>query len=205
MNSLTQAQLAQVLAEVDRAAQINDAELDPEQVKQILHTLSLPDDLVEDAIVQIQQHQLRIQKQQRHRIVIFTIVAMIAGLIATIAVVYQKQQNKIARIEALQDTVTRQDAATPVSQFDRQKDAEIFYRVTLKNVPINDRLRISCRWNDPSGQTAYQSRYQTEEIPRSPWTTVCNAPFTSQSQMGTWNVKLFVEERSISEQPFVVK
>ena len=203
--NLTQAQLAQVLIETDRVSQISDSVIDPEQVRQILHDLNLPNELLEDAIAQVQQYQLQSQQKQRHRIVLFTIAIMIAGLIATIAVVYQKQQNRIARIAALQDTVTRQDSTQPVNQFDRQKDSQVSYRVTLKDAMVNERLRISCRWSDPSGQTAYQSRYQTEKISRSPWETVCNAPLTPQSQTGTWSVKMFVEERPISDQTFVVK
>jgi hypothetical protein len=148
---------------------------------------------------------LLIQKQQRRKIVLSTIAIMIAGLTTTIAVVYQKQQNRIARIAAIQDIVTLQDSAKPVKQFDRRKDQQIFYRVTLKNVSINDRLIVSCRWADPTGQIVHQSRYQTPEISRSPWVVACNAPLTPQSQAGTWNVKMNVEERPISDRSFIVK
>ncbi len=205
MASLTQDQLDQIVAEVDRLSQQDDTELDDERVKQILQNLNLPNDLLEDAIARLHQRQFVAQRQQRHRIVISTIAIMIVGLITTIAVVYQKQQNKIARIEAIQDSVTLQDLAKPVAQFDRQKDAKILYRVTLKNAPINDQLMISCRWNDPTSQTVYQSRYQTQSIDRSPWTTFCNAPLTPQSQPGAWNVKMSVEERPISDRTFIVK
>ncbi|MBW4528348.1 MAG: DUF3859 domain-containing protein [Phormidium tanganyikae FI6-MK23] len=205
MDSLTQNQLAQIVAEVDRFSQQDDAELDDAQIKQILENLNLPSNLLEDAIAQLRKRQSLAQQQQRHKIVISTIAIMIAGLITTIAVVYQKQQNKIDRISAIQDNVTLQNPVKSVTQFDRQKDTQIFYRVTLKNAPINDRLIISCRWTDSTGQTVHQSRSQTQEITRSPWTTFCNAPLTPQSQIGTWKVRMSVEERSISDRTFVVK
>ncbi|MER3435043.1 MAG: DUF3859 domain-containing protein [Leptolyngbya sp. ERB_1_1] len=205
MANLTQAQFAQIAAEVDRLSQQDDVELDDEQVQQILQNLDLPDDLLEDAIAQLHQRRSRIQEQQRHRIVISTIAIMIFGLLTTMAVVYQKQQNRIAQIAAIQDSLTSQKSAKPVTQFDRQKDSQIFYRVTLKNVPINDRLMIRCRWSDSTNQIVHQSRNQTQEITRSPWTTACSTPLTAQSQAGTWSVKMSVEERPISDQTFIVK
>jgi hypothetical protein len=202
---LTQAQLSQVVAEVDRLSQIRDEELDRDQVKQILQELNLPDDLLDDAIVQLHRREALAQQKQRHRIVISTIAIMIVGLIATFAFVHQKQQNKIARIASIQDIVTLKDSANSVAQFDRRKDAQVFYRVTLKNPPIRDRLSVSCNWIDSTGQTVHQSRYQTQEITRSPWTTFCYAPLTPQSNPGTWTVKMLIAERPISEQTFVVK
>lgn len=202
---LTQAQLSQVVAEVDRLSQIRDAELDREQVKQILQELNLPDDLLDDALVQIRRREALAQQKQRHKIVISTLIIMVVGLMAMLAIVHQKQQNRIAQIAAIQDIVTLKNSANSVAQFDRQKDVQVFYRVTLKNPPVNDHLSVSCNWIDPTGQTVHQSRYQTQEITRSPWTTFCYAPLTPQSNPGTWTVKMSIAERPISEQTFVVK
>ncbi|MCU0548640.1 MAG: hypothetical protein MUC48_04760 [Leptolyngbya sp. Prado105] len=202
---LTQTQLSQVVAEVDRLAQVREAELDREQVKQILQELNLPDDLLDDALIQLRRREALTQQQQRHRIVISTLAIMIVGLLATFAVVHQKQQNKIARIAASQDYVSYKDSSKPVALFDRTKDSQMFYQVTLKNPPVNDRLTISCNWIDPSGQSVHQSRYQTQEITRSPWSTFCYAPLTSQSNPGNWTVKMTIADRPISEQTFVVR
>jgi hypothetical protein len=202
---LTQAQLSQVVAEVDRLSQVREAELDQHEVKQILRELNLPDDLLDDAIVQLRRREALDQQKQRHKIVISTIVIMIAGLIATVAVVQYKQQNKIAQITAIQDITTLDNSANPAQQFDRQKDSQIYYRVTLKNPPINDRLTVSCNWTDSTGQMVHRSRYQTQEITRSPWTTYCLAPLTPQSNPGNWTVKMSIENRHISDQTFVVK
>ncbi|BAU10402.1 hypothetical protein LEP3755_08860 [Leptolyngbya sp. NIES-3755] len=203
MATLTEAQLDQIVAEIDRLQ--DDSELDDYQIKEILQKLDLPNDLLEDAIAQIHRRRLLLQKRQRQKIVLSTIAIMIAGLTATIAVVYQKQQNRLARIGAIQHIVTLESSAKPVQQFDRQKDQQILYRVTLKNVPVNDRLRISCQWRDSTGQLVHQSRNQTEEITRSPWVVTCNAPLTPQSQAGKWNVKMSVEERSLIDRSFTVK
>ncbi|MBD1858201.1 MULTISPECIES: DUF3859 domain-containing protein [Leptolyngbya] len=202
---LTQAQLSQVIAEIDRLSQLRDNELDREQVKQILQELNLPDDLLDDAIVQLRRREALAQQNQRHKIVISTIAIMIVGLIATVAVVQQKQHNKIARIAAIQDIVTLKDSTNSVTQFDRTKDAQVFYRVTLKNPPINDRLAVSCDWLDSTGERIHQSRFQTQEITRSPWTTFCFAPLSPQSKPGNWTVKMSIAERPISEETFVVK
>lgn len=203
MATLTQTQLDQIVAEIDRLQ--DDAELNDHQIKEILQQLDLPHELLEDAIAQIHKRRLSLQKQQRQKIVLSTIAIMIAGLTATIAVVYQKQQNRIARIAALQDIVTLESSAKPVKQFDRTKDNQMLYRVTLKNAPINDRVTVGCQWTDSTGQIVHRSRYQTESISRSPWVVSCAAPLTSQSQTGTWNVKISVEERSMSNHTFAVK
>lgn len=203
MSNLTQDQLDRIVAEIDRLQ--DDAELNDSQIKQVLQQLDLPNELLEAAIAQVNERRLLLQKRQRQKIVFSTLAIMIAGLTTTIAVVYQKQQNRIARIAALQDIVTLESSATPVKQFDRTKDPQIFYRVTLKNAPINDQVIVNCRWTDATGQIVHQSRYQTESIRRSPWVVVCSAPLTPQSQTGSWTVKMNVEERSISDQSFVVK
>ncbi|GAP99423.1 hypothetical protein [Leptolyngbya sp. NIES-2104] len=203
MSNLTQDQLDRIVAEIDRLQ--DDAEFNDYQIKQILQQLDLPNELLEAAIAQVHERRLLLQKRQRQKIVLSTIAIMIAGLTTTIAVVYQKQQNRIARIAALQDIVTLESSAKPVKQFDRTKDQQVFYRVTLKNAPINTQVIVSCRWTDATGQIVHQSRYQTEPISRSPWVVACSAPLTPQSQPGTWTVKMNVEERSISDQSFAVK
>jgi len=203
MATLTEAQLDQIVAEIDRLQ--DDREFDDHQIKEILQKLDLPNDLLETAITQVHHRQLLSQKEQRRKIVLSTIAIMIAGLTTTIAVVHQKQQNRLDRIGAIQHIVTLESSAKPVKQFDRQKDQQIFYRVTLKNAPMNNRLRIHCQWRDSTGQLVHQSRNQTEEISRSPWVVTCNAPLTPQSQAGKWNVKMSVEERSISDRAFTVK
>ena len=49
---LTQAQLAQVVAEIDKLSRQRESELAPDQVREILRELNLPDELLEDAIAQ---------------------------------------------------------------------------------------------------------------------------------------------------------
>lgn len=203
MANLTEAQLDQIVAEIDRLQ--DDTEFEDYQIKEILQTLNLPNDLLEAAIAQVHYRRLLLQKQQRRKIVLSTIAMMIAGLTTTITVVYQKQQNRLDRIAAIQNIVTLESSAKPVKQIDRQKDQQVFYRVTLKNVPINERLRVRCQWRDSTGQLVHQSRQQTEEISRSPWVVTCNAPLTAPSQPGTWNVKMSVEERSLIDRSFIVK
>jgi hypothetical protein len=205
MDSLTKAQLTQLAAEADRVFQRDDIQLDDEQVKQILQKLDLPHSLSDEAIAHLRQRQLLRQRQQRHKIVLSTIAIMVFGIVTTIAVVYQKHQTKMDQVEALQAKVTQQDSAEPIAQFDRQKDSEMLYRVTLKNVPVNDRPRITCLWSDPTDQIVYQSRYQTGNVAQSTWTTSCKAPLTPEAQAGTWSVRMLIEERPISDQTFVVK
>jgi len=49
---LTQTQLEQIIAEVQRLSEQQEAELDLEQVRDILRELNLPPELLEEAMVQ---------------------------------------------------------------------------------------------------------------------------------------------------------
>jgi transcriptional regulator of met regulon len=66
-NRLTQAQLSQIVAEVERLSQRRDDELEPEQVKQILQELSLPPELFDEALVQLRRREALAVQQRRNR------------------------------------------------------------------------------------------------------------------------------------------
>lgn len=75
---LTQAQLEQLIAEVQQLEQRHEAELDTEQVREILRELNLAPEFLEDAMVQLRRREaLAVQQKQRH--------LLIAGVVGAIA------------------------------------------------------------------------------------------------------------------------
>lgn len=103
---LTQAQLAQVVAEVERLSQRREAELDREQVKEILQELSLPSDLLDDALVQMNRQEALFVQQRRNRWIVVGVAAVLVGAIATTTFFIQRHQQAIARISVAQSRVT---------------------------------------------------------------------------------------------------
>ena len=203
---LTQTQLAQVVAEVGQLSKQRDEELSIEQVKQILQELSLPDDLLDDALVQLTRRKALAKQQKRNWIIGGAIAVTLVGGIAAATIFHQQYQQQIERVSATQNRITlAENSQTNVGEVDRQKNPQVFYQVTLKDAPLHDRLRLTCDWVDPTGQVVQQSNYQTQSIEQSFWPTYCSHRFDSGSAVGTWQVKMALEGRFLSRQTFVVK
>jgi len=203
---LNQAQLEQIVAEVQQLAQRHEAELDTEQVKEILRELNLPPEFLEDAMVQLRRREALAVEQRRKRWLIGGSVGAIAFLLLAFTLFTQNQQQTLARVIAQNNRITlAQDDGGNLTKISRQADNQIFYRVTLKNAPVGQKLALSCNWVDPSGQIVHQNRYQTQEITTPIWNTSCRHNISSASPSGTWKVQAFLGERLLSDATFNVQ
>ena len=203
-NRLTQTQLAQVVAEVERLAQRRAAELDRQQVKEILQELNLPSDLLDDALLQLQRREALADRQKRNRLIVAGVVGALIAAIAITTILSQRHQQAIAQVSVVASRVTvGQDNSNP-PQIDPKSNPQVFYRVTLEDAPVGSRLSLGCDWIDPSGQIVHQSRYQTKAIDREVWNTYCYYSLSPNATTGTWEVKMMLEGRSLSSQSFVV-
>lgn len=206
---LTEAQMAQVVAEVERLSQRREAEYNPEQVKEILQELNLPPELLEDAMVQLRrQEALEVQKR-RNRWIMGGVVVALVGAIATTSIFIQNQrnvENAIANVSAANSLVTlTQNGASRANQIARQSNPRVYYRVTLQNAPVGEKLSLACDWIDPSGNIAHQSRYQTRQIDKSVWPTFCYHQLNSGSPAGSWKVQMLLGNRTLSTTRFDVR
>jgi hypothetical protein len=203
---LTDAQLEKVVAEVQRLSQRQEAELAPEQVREILRELNLPPEFLEEAMVQLDRREALAIEQKRDRWIIGGFVGLIALSVIGFLVITQNQQQMTARVTALRDRVTlNQDNGGNLSTIPRQNNGEIFYRITLSDAPVGQRLSLSCNWIDPSGQIVHQNRYQTKEITTPIWNTFCRHQLGSEMPMGIWKVEAFLGDRRLSDATFNVK
>lgn len=202
---LTQTQLAQVVAEVERLSQRRAAELNRQQVKEILQELNLPSDLLDDALLQLQRREALARQQKRNRLIVAGVVVALVAAIATIAFFSQRHQQAIAQVSAIDSRVTLgQDNSNSPTAIDPKSSPQVYYRVTLQDAPVGSQLSLSCDWIDPTGQIVHQSRYQTKAIDRSVWNTYCYYSLNPNVTTGTWEVRMFLEGRSLSSQRFVV-
>ncbi len=203
---LTQAQFAQVVAEAERIAQRREAELDADQVKEILRDLNLSPDLYEEALIQLRRREALAAQQQRRRWLLAGLGAAAAVLVAGSLVLVQRQQQGLANLSAYQDRITLAgDQGSSLTTVDRQTSPKVTYRVTLQNAPIGQRVELRCDWRDPNGQVAHQNLYRTRTIDRTAWPTSCAYQMGPANVPGPWTVEIAAGGRSLSRQTFTVR
>ncbi len=203
---LTQTQLTQIVAEVGQLSNQREEELSSEQVKQILQELNLPDDLLGEAIVQLNRRKALLRQRQQTWLIGMVIAVTLTGGIAIAKLLHQQYQQQIAQVSVVQNRVSlANNSEIKSGQIDRQTKPKVFYRVTLQDAPLGDRLRPTCDWIDPSGKIVHQSTYQTQPIEKSVWTTYCFYQLQADTTPGTWQVRMSLEGRMLSSQPFVIK
>lgn len=205
-NRLTQTQLTQIVAEVQRLSNVREAELNSAEVTQILQELGLPPELLDEALIQLQRREALAQQERRNRWMAGGLAAVAVGAIAITGFYIQQSRQAIDRISVQQNRITSvQDDGGNLTVVSRPNNPEIFYRVTLKDAPIGKKLSLSCDWIDPSGQVVKQNSYQTREIDKSIWNTQCRYKIGTAAATGNWQVKMFVENRAIGSTSFQVK
>ncbi len=203
---LTQTQLAQVVAEIDKLSNQRELELGTDQVREILRELNLPDELLEDAIAQMHRREALEKQQRRNKWIAIASTAVVISAIAIGILFNQNQQQKIAGVTSTEDRISlSKKGGDSLTQVNRQINPRVYYQVTLKNAPIGNQLSLQCDWINPSGQIVRQSKYQTRKIDTPVWNTHCFYDLGSASSPGNWEVRMSLDGRAISTEPFVVK
>jgi len=203
---LTSEQLNQILAEVQRLHQRREQELEPEQVEQILSELNLPPELLDEAITQVYRRQALEARRKRNKLIITGIAAAIVVILGGGIFLFRNKNATFTRVSVQQDRITKaQDNGDNLKVIDRQSNAEVFYRITLKDAPIGQRLNLACDWINPNGQVVKNNRYQTQEITTSISETHCKYLINSGATPGNWKVQISLDERVLSHENFQVK
>ncbi|MEA5581035.1 DUF3859 domain-containing protein [Nodularia harveyana UHCC-0300] len=203
---LTTEQLTQIIAEVGNLQASREAEIAPEEVKQILQELGLAPELLDEALVQMQRREVLKVRQKRHRTVAIGIFAAVAIAITGTIFTIKQHNSTLERVSTQSNRITlTQDDGADLRNITRQNNPEIFYRVTLKDTPVGQKLDLRCNWINPNGEIVKQNRYQTREIDTSIWNTQCRYTIGSASTPGRWKVEMFLQGRQLSETEFEVK
>jgi hypothetical protein len=203
---LTQEQLSQIVTEVEGLQVRREAELDQQQVREILQELNLPPELLDEALIQLNRRQALEVQQRRNRWITSGVVAVLVILSASTIFFIQQQNSVLSHVSAQQDRITLvQNTGGDLKTISRQTKPEVFYRVTLKDAPLGKKLALSCNWVDPSGQIVKQNSYQTREINTSVWDTQCRYTINQDATVGNWQVQMLLEGRQISDKTFEVK
>jgi len=157
-------------------------------------------------MIQLQRREALLAQNQRNRWLISAVAIVLILAIAGSIFWVQHRQQTLARILAQQDRITlRQDDGNQINTVSRQASSELFYRVTLTEAPVGNKLSLSCNWHDPRGRIAHQNRYQTKKISTSIWNTYCRYTVGSTAPTGTWKVEMFLGDRLLSDATFNVQ
>lgn len=199
--------LEKLIAEVDRTAKKRQENLDRAEVESILQELNLPLDLLPEAMEQLQRREsLERQQKQRFRMALL-VGSMVLGIVAVILFHRYRQQQALAKIETVRDRITlQQDQGNNLDKISLKTNPLVYYRVTLKNAPSGQRLRLECDWVTPDGKIVHQNNYRTNQvIDKSVWNTRCKHQLGSASPTGRWEVKMRLDDgRELANETFKV-
>jgi len=211
---LTQAQLNQIIADVQEISQRQSSELSIEEVRGILTDLNMDPELLEEALVQLRRRDA-LQSRKKSKIwLIGTIAGISTFLLFGFIFFSQRQEQILDRVVTQQDRITfTEDDGGNLTTIPSSVGGELYYRVTLNNAPVGQKLSLSCNWIAPGGEIVHQNSYQTKQISSSIWHTYCRYTIGANSPKGIWKVEAFLgsprsqssRDRLLSESTFKVQ
>ncbi|MFO7141646.1 hypothetical protein B9T16_08115 [Arthrospira sp. PCC 8006] len=208
-NKLTQQQLDQVIAEVERLSQMQETELDRQQVQEILEELNLPTENLDQALMQVRRREVLAAETKRNRILMIGLGLASVAIVGGGSLWFYQQQQAIAQVYANPNqsrlTLERFDRVSHFDIIDSQNSPTVYYQVRLQQTPKGRQLELGCNWINPLGQLAHQNRYQTRTIDKNVWNTRCRHQLGPTSPPGTWQVEMFLGDRILSQSEFIVK
>lgn len=204
---LTTKQVSQIVAEVERLSQRRQSEIEVEELEQILNELNLPDDLLDEAVMQVYRKQAMDKQKKRNRKIIGGALAVVVTAIAATFFMQQQQQQALERINVYDSRVgfRRNDDSASLEEINRQSTPEIFYNVTLEDAPVGKQVELGCNWVDPNREIAHQNSWKTKTISKEVWNTHCRYKFKESVPAGNWLVQMTLDDEVITSNKFVVK
>jgi hypothetical protein len=200
---LTTQQLEQIVGEVGRLAHRQQAELNRTQVQEILQELNLPPELLDDAMIQVQRKEALARERKRNTGIAIAGITALAIIFVGTSLFFRNQTDKLAKITASQDRVTLVQGGENSTMINQ--GSKISYQVTLKDAPIDQKLKLTCNWLNPQGQITHTNRYDTKNITTSIWNTQCRYQMPVNAAPGAWKVQILAGDRLIKQSPFEVK
>ena len=220
-NQLTESQVARVVAEVSRQAQLRERDererLGRDQVVEILEELRLPVELLDPAMRELERREAEAQAQERYEKalaaerrrrywIIGASVAALLVLILLVSVFVQRQRRAFAAVAAVEPgRITRaMDDGGNLGTVTRD-GSELYYRVTLERVPLAENLSLRCNWVDPGGRIVRQNSWETRTTDKTVWATTCRYTLGTWALPGTWRVEMLLNDRAVSRTDFRVE
>jgi hypothetical protein len=208
-NRLTETQLAQVVAEVTRLSQRLEDErqqtLEREELARILKELDLPAELIDDAMVQVNRRQSLARQRRRNIWIISSVIAIILAAVVITSLFISQRNASLNRILSEQPRITRSIDNGGNLQSISRDGQEVYYRVVLRDVPLDETLSLSCNWFDPAGRVFRQNRWETRPTDKTLWPTSCRCTIGQDAPTGNWRVEMSLGDRILSGTTFRVE
>ncbi|MDJ0511123.1 MAG: DUF3859 domain-containing protein [Crocosphaera sp.] len=205
MDKITPEELEKIIAEVELLSKHND-NLARQDVEEILQTLNLSPELLDEAIVKVRRKETLNREKKRNLQIFMGMVFVLGITLTSMILLNQNYQQRLQKITIYQSRLTlSEDNGDNIQKINRQNNTEIVYRVTLQNAPLGEKLSLSCQWIDPQGNLSHQNVYQTRKIDKQVWTTYCRHLIGNASPSGTWKVEMFLGDRLLSKNNFQVQ
>ncbi|MEM6753693.1 MAG: DUF3859 domain-containing protein [Cyanobacteria bacterium P01_C01_bin.38] len=203
---LTPKQVSQIVAEVERLSQRRQSEIEVEELQQILHELNLPDDLLDEAVMQVYRKQAMDNQRRRNRLIIGSVLAVVVGAIAATFFMQQQQQQALEGINFSNSRIGfRRNDFVNLEEIDRKKTPEVFYNVTLEDAPVGKKVELGCNWVNPNREIAHRNSWKTKTINAKLWNTHCRYKFNENVPPGNWMVQMTLDDEVKTSNRFVVR
>ncbi len=206
-----------VIAEIQRISQQREGTVTIDQAREILQELNLPDELLEEAVLQVKRRQAAAAQFRINLVVTLgACLLLILGIGGNLW--WQRRQSQ--RLAQPTPQRVEPQPSAPVAAQDSQvfltanpnqpvtavpRGGEALYQVTLGNAPRGQRLDMGCDWQNPQGQVVHRNRYQTKEITKAVWPTRCKYTIGAGAPTGSWRVTMYAQGRAIAQTSFTVK
>ena len=205
-SQLNEKQWNQAVAEVTRLAQEREDEQTQREITaQVLQEMQLPTDLLDDAVQQVHYREA-LAKQRRQRL--WLSVAGVALLLVIVISVWSWSSSRsaaFARIQSDPGRVTRTVDPGATLATVTADGQEVFFHATLRDVPLGEKLKLSCDWFDATGKVFHQSRWETRATDKAVWETQCRCQLGNAVPKGTWKVEMKLGDRILTATDFKVE
>lgn len=203
---IAEAELPDVVEEVERLAVARKTTLEKAEVQSILRELSLPDDLVDEALAELRTRAEARKKRRRVLLAIGGGIAAVALGVGAVTSVVKHHRTELAAVTAEQPrfTLASDDGGT-LAKVSRQGSPDVYHRLLLRHAPEGNPLSLRCTWVAPDGTAAHQNRFETKPVDRDPWETHCHYQLGPSAPVGRWTVDVVLEGRTLESSSFVVE
>lgn len=202
---LSQEELQKVIAEVTRLVEKKEQNLDRQEVVKILDELNLPSELLDEAMTEISRREIKQRAQRKGVVIAVAVAAVVAAacfFFISTASVRNTEMGKIQATSARLTSAVDDGSDTTTVHTDGK---EIFLRITLQNVPLNERLSMRTDWIDPAGKVFKQNSWQTKPTTATVWETHSKVVIGDAANRGDWLVRVFLGDRFLTEKKFKVE
>ncbi len=203
-DKLSEKELVRLVVEVSKLDQERQQMLDKAQVSQILQELNLSEDLLDEAMVRLDEKRVA-EKKKRSVISVVAAVAVVAiiGISASLWM-GANYSGQLAKVTATDTRITTEVQSSADLSVITAGNGTIFAQVTLHDVPMGTRLPMRVQWLEPNGAVYRENTWQTKPTDKETWQTHAKVDLPASAAKGDWVAKFFLGDRVVATKKFVV-